>query len=63
MKSIIITALALALGTMSASAFPTDWAAQGKTCADAGLRKDEKPAWCQAHVRKGCVPCPREHRS
>jgi len=62
MKSIIITTIALALGTVSASAFPTDWAAQGKTCADAGLREDGKPVWCPMLIRKGCVPCPRERK-
>jgi hypothetical protein len=59
----IVIILALALAAPSASAFPSNWAAQGKTCADAGLRKDGKPAWCHMSIRKGCVPCPRERRS
>jgi hypothetical protein len=59
MRSIMTSAIALALSVSPATAFPTDWAAQGKTCSDAGLRKDGKPAWCQAQGKEGCVPCPR----
>jgi hypothetical protein len=63
MNQIALIVFALVLGTQAASAFPTEWKGEERTCAEAGNRPGtNQPAYCpefKENSRIGCVPCPK----